>query len=62
MRKDKMKDGQRKTKNIGFVESINFDQIFKDILLQIKQRHFILFRINKYQFFISEIAIVKVPS
>ena len=43
-------------------ECINFDQKFQDILLQIRQRHFILFRINKYQQFISEIAIVKLPS
>ena len=40
-------------------ECINFDQIFKDILLQIRQRHFILFQIHKYYFSISEIAIVK---
>ena len=43
-------------------ECINVDQIFKDVLLQIKQRQFILFKTNKCQLFISEIAIVKLPS
>ena len=46
---------------IQMVECINFDQIFKLYFLKIRQRqrHFILFRINKYHFPISKMTNAK---